>query len=378
MTQIFFRTRAILYLTLLLISTFTTFENSSRRTARRFARVAATVASHQSLSDLGRDPLEAAEEAFARFGVFPISFAISGTRLRWRDDPRTLNKSKALSVIVPGAISAAGSAATHKFLAESAYMGEYASSWLAHTWRKGGWDCMRHLEIIASGALPVYRDAQLIPPFVMTLYPKYLFEDIEHVVSVGIGDVKSYESLRSKLLVWTARHLTTETLVNYMMGCAKLDAASVKRILFIDPLLSVQPDYLSVAVYIEAPYLYDSDGCRESAHLLYGRGFNYACTLPSSARQPPLDQEFVTASIRSRAYDVVVFGAVQRGTDLVEEALAAYSGCTRCVWLCHGKDNLDDLWYERYYNRSLVFIRELNSHFIESELASRRGAREKS
>jgi len=220
----------------------------------------------------------------------------------------------------------------------------------------------------------------------MTLYPKYLFENIEHVVSAGIGDVKAFDSLRSKLLVWTARHLTAEALVNYMMGCARLNAASVKRILFIDPLLPVQPDYLSVAVYIglvetfgaktdiliEAPYLYDSDGCRESAHLLYGRGFNYACTLPSSARQPPLDQEFVTASIRSRAYDVVVFGAVQRGTDLVEEALAAYSGCTRCVWLCHGKDNLDDLWYERYFNRSLVFIREFNSHFIESELASRK------
>jgi hypothetical protein len=124
-----------------------------------------------------------------------------------------------------------------------------------------------------------------------------------------------------------------------------MKVALAKRILFIDPLLPTQPDYLSMAVYIglvetlgakidvlfKAPYLYIAAGCREASLSLYGRGFSYACTLPLSARQPPLDPLTVTANIRSRAYDVVVFGAgsaaLISSKRPLRPMLAAHSAC---------------------------------------------------
>ncbi len=40
--------------------------------------------------------------------------------------------------------------------------------------RKGGWDCLRHYEIIASGSVPYFEDYERIPKFTMFDYPKKL------------------------------------------------------------------------------------------------------------------------------------------------------------------------------------------------------------
>lgn len=45
-------------------------------------------------------------------------------------------------------------------------------SLFAVTFKKAGWDCMRHLEIIAAGALPVFTDIADLPAGTMAAYPR--------------------------------------------------------------------------------------------------------------------------------------------------------------------------------------------------------------
>lgn len=46
----------------------------------------------------------------------------------------------------------------HKFNNEKEYYEDLKSSWFGLTCKKGGWDCLRHYEILAAGALLLFRD----------------------------------------------------------------------------------------------------------------------------------------------------------------------------------------------------------------------------
>ena len=46
---------------------------------------------------------------------------------------------------------------------ESRYYDQYSDAWFGYTMRKGGWDCMRHHEIIAAGCLPYFEDFDNCP-----------------------------------------------------------------------------------------------------------------------------------------------------------------------------------------------------------------------
>jgi len=51
----------------------------------------------------------------------------------------------------------------HKFDSEKDYYKDLSSSWFGLTCKKGGWDCLRHYEIIAAGTLLLFKDYHLKP-----------------------------------------------------------------------------------------------------------------------------------------------------------------------------------------------------------------------
>ena len=59
----------------------------------------------------------------------------------------------------------------------SSYYEQYNNSYFAYTCKKGGWDCMRHYEIIAAGCLPVFKDFDMCPKYVLTTWPTLLQYD---------------------------------------------------------------------------------------------------------------------------------------------------------------------------------------------------------
>jgi len=55
---------------------------------------------------------------------------------------------------------------------ESRYYDQYSDAYFGYTMKKGGWDCMRHVEIMAAGALPYFADLESCPVETLALFPK--------------------------------------------------------------------------------------------------------------------------------------------------------------------------------------------------------------
>ena len=65
---------------------------------------------------------------------------------------------------------------TYVFHTEESYYEQYRRSYFAYTMKKGGWDCLRHYEIIMNGCLPVFLEVEKIPHRTMVDYPRQLQE----------------------------------------------------------------------------------------------------------------------------------------------------------------------------------------------------------
>src|SRR5688572_9949738 len=89
-----------------------------------------------------------------QYKPFPIGFAISETKFV-SDVPI---KDKDFASIIPGDLK------TYIYTEESAYYKDYQRSYFAITCKKGGWDCMRHYEILANGCIPYFIDIDKCNP----------------------------------------------------------------------------------------------------------------------------------------------------------------------------------------------------------------------
>jgi len=63
------------------------------------------------------------------------------------------------------------------FHQEKEYNEMYRQSKYAFTFRKGGWDCLRHYEILANGCIPIFENIQQCPKECLISYPKQLLID---------------------------------------------------------------------------------------------------------------------------------------------------------------------------------------------------------
>ena len=76
------------------------------------------------------------------------------------------NKLKLVSDLIPGKIE------TYIYNTEEDYYKEYQKSYFALTFKKGGWDCLRHYEIIANGCIPYFSEIEKCPNNTLHLFPK--------------------------------------------------------------------------------------------------------------------------------------------------------------------------------------------------------------
>ena len=93
--------------------------------------------------------------------VFPTGFGIPEKRIR----PLNLEIKDQLYQKTAPAFSLfenindiGGGFSHHKFEIEEEYYKDISRSWFGLTCKKGGWDCLRHYEIIAAGSLLLFRD----------------------------------------------------------------------------------------------------------------------------------------------------------------------------------------------------------------------------
>jgi hypothetical protein len=94
--------------------------------------------------------------------VAPASFSIPATQIR-AADPAAKTQEFATHCVDPEVAMALGRPSAYAFTSEEAYYNDLNGSRFAITTRRGGWDCLRHYEIAAAGAVPCFRNLEAKP-----------------------------------------------------------------------------------------------------------------------------------------------------------------------------------------------------------------------
>lgn len=300
---------------------------------------------------------ERADRCFNEFGVWPISFSIPPSSIR---SPLPADQRRHLvSPIVPGY--------PYAFADHDQYLSTYSRSFFAVTHRKAGWDCFRHLEILAAGSAPLMIDVHQIPEFSMIHFPKDAFAQI--LAKAQAGGVPSHTAYLA-LHGFMMEQLTTKAMARYILDRAHL--TEVGKILFIDEQHPGVADYLSTLTLIglkeilgtncvplfSPPWIYQD--FKEDVSHLYGRGFGTTRVLDPHLRSaeeieaPPLLEAL-------EQFDTVVVGSISRNRGLANQLRHAFPP-DRTIWI-HGEDTppLPEAMRDYRASGAHLFVRSIDA-----------------
>ena len=258
-------------------------------------------------------------------------------------------KTKILSDLIPGKVS------TYIYDTEEQYYNEYKKSYFAITKLKGGWDCMRHYEILANGCVPFFIDIEKCPKNTLSLMPKHLLIEGNHMYNTVFKDktianltdveIQEYNKLRNKLLEYTKTNLVTHKMAEYILKTLSL--TDVKKILYLSG--DTNPDYLRCVTlhgfkvlfgerchdYPKVPHIYKSNTINYKS--LYGKGMSYTNLLEQELHNSDLDNS-ITNDIENKYYDIVIYGSFHRGMPYYD-LISKFYDPNRIILLCG-----EDLW----------------------------------
>jgi FkbM family methyltransferase len=287
-----------------------------------------------------------------RHNVFPIDFSIPECKIV----DKVPDKTKNFAHIIPGDVS------TYIFNEEKEYYQDYQQSIFGRTCKKGGWDCLRHYEILANGCIPWFDQLDKCPKKIMTHFPKeVVFQAMnEYEKDSDTFCQHEYKKYANILLEYTRNHLTTKSMAQYILDTVKTNAKSV---LYISE--KPEPDYLRCLTLHGFKELFGSN-CHDYPcvqHLytdypnpkdIYGKGMTYTCLLDKTKYRDINADLTVENDIKNHKYDLIVYGSIHRGVpfwNLVHE----YYSSNDIVLMC-GEDSLACRHSEF---TDYVFIREI-------------------
>ena len=101
--------------------------------------------------------------------LLPINFAIPESKIIKEIN---LNVQNILAPLIPGKKK------TYIYKNEEEYNNMYQNSLFAITYKKAGWDCYRHYEILMNGCIPIFLNLESCPKLSMTTLPKKLLIEV--------------------------------------------------------------------------------------------------------------------------------------------------------------------------------------------------------
>ena len=174
----------------------------------------------------------------------PISFAFPQEKIRDLDDSKR-NDSFAPLIPVNQSIDPSYMS-TYMYDTEESYYDMYQTAYFSYTSKKGGWDTLRHYEIIANGSIPFFVDIEECPsrtlwnlPKERLIQAKYVLGGVPNLITgqwenkplphCGVVDknipghlvnfkLDLWKHFRQSLYDWLKREGTTETLADYVLG----------------------------------------------------------------------------------------------------------------------------------------------------------------
>lgn len=299
------------------------------------------------------DPWDVAVRCHAQHGIWPISFSYPSEPLGIAPNPELL-----FSQVIPGF--------PYSFHDEPSYLAAYHEAYLGLTHRKAGWDCFRHVEIMAAGAIPFMPDIAEAPEFCMIHYPKEAMHQVvaQTESSGGPPDQHTRRAFRQ----YFNKHLSSKAMAEYLLRASNLQDA--ENILFVDAALGNAADYQSVLTLIGLKQLrgmncdalhpvdYVYRDTKRDVQALYGRGFGYTKVLDGSLRSK---RESGSHIPDLSDYDVIVVGSISRNRDEAR-ALRNVFPAEQTIWI-HGEDTPPSIHetHELRTSGAHVFVRAIHT-----------------
>lgn len=116
----------------------------------------------------------------------------------------------------------------HIYNYEQEYYSDLSKSWFGLSCKRGGWDAMRHCEIIAAGTLLLYRDYHLKPPYCAPVnLPTISYSNKSELLAimeklvVNNKPTTDYIDLLLAQRAWLTQTSTTLARANYMIKILK-------------------------------------------------------------------------------------------------------------------------------------------------------------
>ena len=279
--------------------------------------------------------------------IYPLSYCIPDECIVSDD---VLEKTMVIAPLIPGDISTYSFGPTQ----EHEYHTMYQKSMCAYTQKKGGWDCLRHYEILANGCIPIFSHIDQCPLHTMTTFPKQLIIEAGQHVSrwkdSGMDD--TYITYRRLCLQHTRDHCSTSATASYILS--KLHKSNPRNVLMITGHSGVnytrETSWIGLKRYIQETggvtieypkidFLYDSFPESDMCNLV-GNGFTYGRRLHDDG-QCIFEESDIIHKIQSRFFDVIIYGKV--GPDEFQDG----SIPTMPMW---------DHVFKRYTHNEIVFL----------------------
>lgn len=264
--------------------------------------------------------------------VFPITFSIP--------DEKIVKYIPTKKFILANYIPIGVGETTYIYDNENDYYNDYKNSLFAITKKKGGWDCMRHYEILACGCIPYFIDLDQCPKNALFNFPKelilttnkfyeflknkYNISSNNNIIQLNKEEVdKCYEYIEL-LLKYTKSYLTTKDIAQYIIQ--KTNTSLDDNVLYIcNP---PDGDYLRCLTlhglkklygkkcdeYPFLPYLYTN--CEDKYNLdckkLHGRGFTYTKLLNENDYYNINSQEEIIHNIKNKKYNLIIYSSLHK------------------------------------------------------------------
>ena len=252
--------------------------------------------------------------------VWPLPYAIPACKIVATP---TAVKSRVLADVVSGVHT---SNETYRFGAgeEHLYYARYGESLFATTGPKGGWDCLRHYEIIAAGCMPIFTHLAWCPALTMVSYPKTLItRAAAELLPWRESHRPLYDKYLAELLDYARANLTCDALARYFLSKLPPLARPVGQQPWRVLMLTADPtgDYFDVnysreflafglrsilgANFVDVPKLdalYDTFQGKVRGH-----GYTWAGLLKDD---PSIDRSRMEERILKREFDVIVYAKV--------------------------------------------------------------------
>ena len=126
--------------------------------------------------------------------ILPISFAVPNEKIVSEINPSPKNL---LAPLIPGRLD------TYVYDNEKNYYDMYFNSMFALTYKKGGWDCLRHYEILANGCIPLFLDLKKCPDNTLKTIPKEKLLSILDNYKFILNAYNPFKTFKKKFLTFS-------------------------------------------------------------------------------------------------------------------------------------------------------------------------------